>query len=229
MTKAIEVLIVDSDPMVVEVMREFISKIGGFAVVSSTNIGKTALEQVSRFCPALILLEVCLPDMSGLAVLQTIRRYNLPTDTIFITVLQDTHTVKNALRCGASDYLLKPVQFSRLNAALMRFAARYYILNSQRSLDKNDIDRLWGWSGEKDWLDDIPKGLNHQTLKMVYTYLSKCKEALSAEKVASRLGLARVTARRYLEYMEVNGMVGVELQYGSVGRPVKQYRFQSNS
>jgi two-component system response regulator DctR len=228
LTKAINVLIVDSEPMVVDIMREFIGKTGEFVVVGSADTGETALELVTRFCPALMLLEVCLPDMSGLAVVQTIRRQNLPTDSIFITVMQDAHTVENALRCGALDYLVKPVRFSRFNAALMRFTARYHILNSQQILDKNDIDRLWNWSGERDWLDEIPKGLNRQTLKMVHANLSECKEALSAEKVASRLGLARVTARRYLEYMEVSGMVGVELQYGSVGRPIKKYRFQSN-
>jgi two-component system response regulator DctR len=215
--------------MVVEVMREFIRKTGEFVVVGSADTGKTALELVTRFCPELMLIEVCLPDMSGLAVMQTIRRQNLPTDSIFITVMQDAHTVENALRCGASDYLVKPVRFSRFNAALMRFSVRFHILNSQQMLDKNDIDRLWGWSREKDWLKEIPKGLNQQTLKMVCSYLSKCKEALSAKEVASRSGLSRVTARSYLEYMEEKGMVGLELQCGSVGRPVKKYRFQSNS
>jgi len=42
--------------------------------------------------------------------------------------------------------------------------------------------------------------------------------------VAEGLGLARVTARRYLEHLDEIGKVRVELQYGSVGRPLKKYR-----
>jgi two-component system response regulator DctR len=48
--------------------------------------------------------------------------------------------------------------------------------------------------------------------------------ALSAEEVAEGVGLARVTARRYLDFLEKSGRVILELQYGSVGRPVNRYR-----
>jgi two-component system response regulator DctR len=54
--------------------------------------------------------------------------------------------------------------------------------------------------------------------------LIKEEASLSAEEVAAALGLARVTARRYLEYLYQLGKVTVELQYGSVGRPIKRYK-----
>ncbi|MGB9846376.1 MAG: helix-turn-helix domain-containing protein, partial [Desulfotomaculales bacterium] len=54
--------------------------------------------------------------------------------------------------------------------------------------------------------------------------LFKQEQPLSAEEVARELGLARVTVRRYLEYLFAEGRAELELQYGTVGRPVKKYK-----
>lgn len=45
----------------------------------------------------------------------------------------------------------------------------------------------------------------------------------SAEEVATAVGIARVTARRYLDYLEKTGVIRLDVQYGSVGRPVNRY------
>jgi len=71
--------------------------------------------------------------------------------------------------------------------------------------------------------ENLPKGLHEVTLKQVLICLLKELGTLSAEEVANQLGLARVTARRYLEYLEGIGKVGAKFKYGSVGRPVKKY------
>ncbi|MGB9805038.1 helix-turn-helix domain-containing protein, partial [Desulfofundulus sp.] len=73
---------------------------------------------------------------------------------------------------------------------------------------------------------EIPKGLNEVTLKQILLFLIKDGGALSAEEVATGLGLARVTARRYLEYLAALDKVALELQYGSVGRPIKRYKIK---
>ncbi|WP_299428820.1 HTH domain-containing protein, partial [uncultured Meiothermus sp.] len=48
--------------------------------------------------------------------------------------------------------------------------------------------------------------------------------ALSADEVGDRVGVSRVTAWRYLEYLQQTGFVAVEMEYGSVGRPIKRYK-----
>lgn len=53
--------------------------------------------------------------------------------------------------------------------------------------------------------------------------LVQCETGASADDVASGIGVARVTARRYLDYMEKSEMIRVDIQYGSVGRPINQY------
>lgn len=72
--------------------------------------------------------------------------------------------------------------------------------------------------------DSLPKGLTEITLRQVLLCLVKEDRGLSAEEVAEQVGLARVTARRYLDYLFRSGRVQLSVQYGTVGRPVNRYR-----
>lgn len=74
--------------------------------------------------------------------------------------------------------------------------------------------------------EELPKGLNESTYKQILSYLQNQTSALSAEEVGEGVKLTRVTARRYLEFLEQRGMVMVELKYGTVGRPVKLYAYK---
>lgn len=224
----IGVLIVEDDPMVAEVNAGFVGAVPGFEVIGVARTGKEALDLVASQGPALTLLDVYLPDTHGLEVLLEIRRHRLPTDVLLVTAAQDVETIQNAFRYGAVDYIVKPFKFSRLKAALEGYALLYHRLKSEKRLGQEEIDRLA--FGRAPLLNaegrevEVPKGLNEVALKQVLLYLIKDGGALSAEEVAAALGLARVTARRYLEYLAQLGKVSLELQYGSVGRPVKRYK-----
>ncbi|AVX20893.1 MULTISPECIES: cache domain-containing protein [Carboxydocella] len=72
--------------------------------------------------------------------------------------------------------------------------------------------------------ESLPKGLNESTLKQILAYLTQQTEALSAEEIAEGVNLTRVTVKRYLDYLEKNGRIQVEVKYGAIGRPVKLYQ-----
>ncbi|MDQ0285755.1 two-component system response regulator DctR [Desulfofundulus luciae] len=226
----IGVLIVEDDPMVVEVNRGFVNAVPGFQVVGVARTGRKAVEMVARLKPALTLLDVYLPDMSGLEALQEIRRRGLPTDVLLVTAAQDVETIQHAFRYGAVDYIIKPFKFNRLKTALEGFALLYSRLNKDDRLEQDDIDRLalrrTPVVVNEVGAAEMPKGLNEVTLKQILLFLIKDGGALSAEEVAAGLGLARVTARRYLEYLAALGKVTLGLQYGSVGRPIKRYKIK---
>jgi len=69
----------------------------------------------------------------------------------------------------------------------------------------------------------LPKGLNRATLRQIATFLQIAEGMLSAEGVAEKVKLTRVTVRRYLEFMEQCGALKSELKYGTVGRPMKLF------
>lgn len=72
--------------------------------------------------------------------------------------------------------------------------------------------------------DGLPKGLHETTFRQILAFLQSKPVPMSAEEVGEGVNLTRVTARRYLEYLEKSGRVAVELKYGMVGRPVKLYK-----
>jgi len=236
----INVLIVEDDPMVIEVNRSYVNAVQGFEVIGEARTAKEGLELISTLKPDLVLLDIYLPDMSGVEALQTMRKSSLPADVILVTAAQDTGTIQNALRYGAIDYIVKPFKFTRLKAALENYAALKKKLQNTKHLTQKEIDtafikRMAAHAGpgnepgdkvevQEQTRVDIPKGLSDITLRQVLLTLLKESCPLSAEEVAEKVGLARVTARRYLEYLHQLDKVKLELRYGSVGRPVKRYR-----
>ncbi|HHW41045.1 MAG TPA: histidine kinase [Syntrophomonadaceae bacterium] len=75
---------------------------------------------------------------------------------------------------------------------------------------------------------DLPKGLNRVTLKEVMLYMKQREgEEFTIQDVSEDLSLSKVTVRRYLDYLEQRGLVDVEQKYGSVGRPLRIYKFKT--
>ncbi|MGQ9533280.1 MAG: response regulator [Desulfotomaculales bacterium] len=217
----ITVLIIEDDPMVAEINTSFVHAVPGFKVVGAARTGRAGVEATQRLQPNLALLDVYLPDVDGLSVLREIRDLALPVDVILVTAAHDTFTIQNAFRYGAIDYIIKPFRFDRLKAALENFAVLYHRLHTPSPLRQEEIDRLT--LGHL-LPPELPKGLQEVTLRQILLLLIKEPRAWSAEEVAARLGVARVTARRYLEFLRAGGQAELEMQYGTVGRPVKRYR-----
>ncbi len=134
---------------------------------------------------------------------------------------------------GVLHYLVKPftarVLMDRLDAYVEH---RRHISGSGQAavLDQDGIDRLLAPAGAP--LATIPasrvsvalpKGLSQPTLEAVIADLNATGAASSASEVAGRLGLARVSARRYLEYLVSRGEARITPRYGAAGRPEKFY------
>lgn len=220
--KPIRVLIIDDDPMVVKVNRGYVEAVQGFQVVGTARSGTEALAAVDSWKPDLVLLDVYMPDKDGLAFLRELRSRGTPCDVILVSAAQDTETIQESLRHGAYDYVIKPFSFERLAAALESYRSMKGRLSAGAELSQEELDRLRRApifpSGE-----ETPKGLNDWTLKQVLNLLGKSAEAPTSGDVASRLGISRVTARRYLDHLAKLGKVRVERQYGAPGRPINRY------
>lgn len=223
----IKVLIIEDDPMVAEVNSKFVNSVPGFQVCDTAGTAREGIEKAMSINPELALIDVFLPDQDGLSLLQELRRLRVNTDAILVTAAHDAETIQGAFRYGAVDFIVKPFKFKRLKMALESYSTMRQKLNSLISFNQADIDRLkaghYSDSAGESEIEDIPKGLNSITMKQVLLYMIKSPQAMSAEEVAEGLGLARVTARRYLEYLDEIGRVTVDQQYGSVGRPLKRY------
>lgn len=227
--KLIDLILVEDDPMVMEVNEGFIKKVGGFRICGKARTGKKAIEIIQDLRPCLVILDIYLPDLNGIQILKEIRRLGIPTDIILITAAQDVATVQAGLRFGVVDYIIKPFKYERIQTALNNYYSYAEQLQNRWEINQEDLDRLIKIHPHQESLvsrsrEELPKGLREITLQQVYNFLKETPIGLSAEEVAEGVGLARVTARRYLEYLEKINHVLLETQYGTVGRPINKYR-----
>jgi response regulator of citrate/malate metabolism len=215
-----DVLVVDDDFMVAEIHRRFVDQVSGFRTVGVARTGAEALSLARELHPQLILLDVYLPDMTGLEVLQQLRSEGDHVGVIMITAARELDTVQGALHGGAADYLIKPFEFPQLKAKLDAFAARADALESAGGVDQTLIDSLFGGAAASQ--DVLPKGLGAETGRLVLDAVRTAGEVSSAE-CAELVGISRVSARRYLEHYLNTGALELRLQYGA-GRPERRYR-----
>jgi len=217
-----DVLVVDDDFMVAEIHRRFVEQVAGFRVVAVARSGTDALTAARELRPDLILLDVYLPDMTGLNVLQQLRSEGDRVGVIMITAARELDTVSAALDGGAADYLVKPFEFGQLRTKLEAFAARADTLASAAGADQSTIDALFGGAATTPAAAPLPKGLGPETGQLVLDAVRAAGE-VSAAECAETVGISRVSARRYLEHYLGTGVLEIRLQYGT-GRPERRYR-----
>ena len=186
----IRVLVVDDDFMVAKVHRGFVDRVPGFTTVGVAHTGADALAQFGTLRPDLVLLDIYLPDITGLDVLRRLRDSgDGGPDVLAVTAARDVATVRSALRGGVVHYVLKLFVAMRMTSAPM------------------------------------PKGLTADTSRLIANAMRDCPGDLSAEECAERIGLSRVSTRRYLEHFVTAGKAEVRLRYGTAGRPQRRYRW----
>lgn len=221
MTDELTVVIVDDDFMVVRVHTKFVERVDGFEVAASASSGAEALAVIREHRPDLVLLDVHLPDMSGLEVLRTLRAEGDDVGVLMVTAERELESVRTAKIGGAVGYLVKPFTQQDLAQRLAEFRAQQRRLADIGAAEQSDIDQVFGSSAPI--AAALPKGLSAATGELVLQALRESGE-LSAAACADRVGLSRVTARRYLEHFTGTGQVLVRQQYGRVGRPEHLYR-----
>ncbi len=224
MPEAIDVLIVEDDPMVAAIHRQFIGAVPGFIVAGVVASGKDALEFLQRHPVRLVILDVFLPGMDGVATLQKIREMNRTVGVIVVSASRDTNTINAVLKAGAFDYVIKPFVFERIQTSLRSFQQLENRLNrGADQIDQKELDKLLQVQQKDTAANDLPKGLNPQTLQQVKNLLGHAASPLSSVETAQALKISRITARRYLEYLVAAGEATLELEYQKVGRPTNRY------
>ncbi|CAN7231965.1 response regulator [Paenibacillus sp. LjRoot153] len=226
----IEVLIIEDDVKIAEINRRFIEKVDGFHVVGIATDDAQAKEQLDILRPNLVLLDIYIPGSNGLDMLSYIRQHFRDTDVIMITAAKEAEAIREAVRSGAFDYIMKPLIFNRLQETLLRyldFHRELNRLNLSGSINQSDVDRLISVTGKKDSRHEIsylPKGIDKLTLIKIVQAISAAANGMSADQIAKEIGVSRSTGRRYLEHLVSSGEVFADLTYGVVGRPERVYR-----
>jgi DNA-binding NarL/FixJ family response regulator len=136
----ITVLIVDDHPMVREGLRSMLTA-PGIRVVGDAKSGQKALELVKKLQPDVTLLDIRMPDMNGIQVLEAIKTAKSPTLVIMVTTYKNLSYLLRSLAAGASGFILKDISRDNLLATVKAIASgasmvdRVFLQEVLRTLD----------------------------------------------------------------------------------------------
>lgn len=220
------VLIVEDDLRLASIYARALADMRRLHVQSIITNGEQALARAVRSPPDLLILDLQLAGLDGLSVLRRLRGVGSTTEVIVISAHRDVDSIRSAVHGGALDYIVKPFELERLRRAVGLFFTRMAALGAS-SFDQETIDRVSGaFRPNARWL---PKGLTDDLLRQVRGELERNGELASSLDVAQRTGLARVTVRRYLEYLVSTNQAEVLSEPNGTGRPRKRYRLTGPS
>ncbi len=221
------VLVVEDEPRIAAAHVEYVQRCPGFTVLGVAHTAAGALRAARSLRPELVLLDLGLPDGSGIDVCRALRSLPEPPDVVAITSARDLDVVRAAVASGVLLYLLKPFTFAGFREKLERYADyRAALPVGELAVGQHDVDRAMARLRSTDERASTPKGVAADTLEQVAGVLRGHPEGRSAAEVGVLVGVSRVTAWRYLEKLAGDGVCVRSSDHGRAGRPVVRYTWR---
>lgn len=131
----IRVRVVDDEPAVCRELTAVLERAPDIQVVGTEFDGAAAVDATIRLLPDVVLMDLSTPGVGGLSAIQRIRELRLPTRVLLLTVFETDQAVREALRSGASGFLLKATAPQDL-VNLVRVAAQGQVVLSPWAADR---------------------------------------------------------------------------------------------
>ena len=162
----VKAVIIEDDPMVAAINKKYLLKNESIEVVKAFSNGADALTYLSNHPVDLVLLDVYMPQISGIDLLRTIRKERIPVDVIMITAANDTKSVDIALKLGIIDYLIKPFDYARFQQAIQKYFIKRNLVSQKDSvISQSDLDQILHKSPVLEHAD-LEKGMQQKTLSL---------------------------------------------------------------
>jgi DNA-binding NarL/FixJ family response regulator len=177
----VRVLIADDHRLILDGIRRALEDDGGFEVVGETQSGTQVLPLVARTNPELVLLDLRMPNMDGLACLDELRRRHPDVKVIMLSASTSPELIETALRRGATAYILKSVEPADLASTI------------RQALDGNVFSTA-GLPESNEPIGAKAAGLTDREV----TILRSLARGSSNEEIAKELWVAQQTVKFHL-------------------------------
>lgn len=189
-TQAIRILLVDDHEVIRVGLRTVLGQTQGIAVVGEAGTMAEAVQQAQRVKPDVILMDVRLPDGSGVDACREILGALPGTRVIFLTSYADDDSVLAAVLAGAHGYVLKEIDSPALLEAIRSVA------KGQSILDSHVTERALRWLRG---LHDLPATSGTDQLStQEERVVALVAEGKTNKEIAAALGLSDKTVKNYL-------------------------------
>ena len=226
-------VIIEDDPVITQLNRQYVEKDSRFTVVQTFSAAHPALFWLRNNLVDLIILDMYMPQMSGLELLRILRAEGVNADVIMVTAANDAATIESFIRLGVTDYLIKPFGYERFQLALKNFCDHWDTIhqdpNHPHKFTQNQLDNVLlhlTASSPPPAPGGMPKGLQSQTLTLLQDYLKENPQGHTCDDIASHVGLSVVTVRRYMNYLAEQHLVDSDMDYNTGGRPCIVYKLK---
>jgi DNA-binding NarL/FixJ family response regulator len=186
------ILIVDDHPVFREGLKAILSRAAGYRVAGEASDGRQALESARELKPDLVLLDLSLPDVSGIQLLEDLRRLLPDTQVIVVSAHGKIDHLTAAFKAGARGYVVKESAVAKLLHALDLVAQGEYFLDN--SVSREVVQRLAAETVPGPPVNDqayaalTPR--EQEVLRLV-------AEGHSLKAIAQRLGISQKTVENH--------------------------------
>jgi DNA-binding NarL/FixJ family response regulator len=122
MTNTLRLVVVDDHALFRRGLVGLLEEMPGFQVVGQAGDGEKALPMIEQVQPDIVLLDLNMPNLDGIATLRELRARHNPVRVLMLTISQNDTDLLDAIRAGADGYLLKNTEPEDLRKALLRVA-----------------------------------------------------------------------------------------------------------
>jgi DNA-binding NarL/FixJ family response regulator len=188
MSSPIRVLIVEDQPTILAQQERLLRAFAELEIVGTARDGERALELIGQHQPDVVLLDLGLPDIDGIEITRRVKEKWPVIELLIFTIFDDQERVLQAVRAGASGYLLKGMPAERIVEALVDVAKGGSVIQPQLArtlllqLKPTSIAEAQLTPREAEILNLIAKGMTNR-------------------RAAETLGLSRSTVRTHLEHI----------------------------
>jgi response regulator of citrate/malate metabolism len=221
----LSVLVVEDEPVAAEAHTAYVERVPGFVVSATVGTSQAALQALQDRHVDVVLLDMNLPDRHGLEVIRAMRAGGHRADVIALTSARDLDVVRAAVSLGVVQYVLKPFVFATLRERLLAYRAyREQVQGADQVGTQAEVDEVIG--GLRAGAETrLPKGMSEELLSRVSRALREADTGVSATEVGDAVGVSRVTARRYAEFLCESRLAVRRSRYTGSGRPEVEYRW----
>lgn len=204
----INILIADDQELMRQSLKIMLSSQPNFTVTDTVSNGREVLESIKKNKPDIILMDIRMPEMDGVVCTQKVKEFMPDIKVIILTTFDDDEFVFNAIKFGASGYLLKGTSLKDLTSAINKVYSGKSIMNdeitgkvfrmfSQMAQTNQTIrvgEQLTGKLRESEWkiIDCVGRGMSNKEIAQKL-HLSEGTIRNSLSVILSKLGLKNRT------------------------------------
>ncbi len=210
----IKILVIEDEPSILKMVVNILKRLD-FDLLTATN-GVDAVTLFEKELPPIVLTDIDLPGQSGIDVLKSVKRISPVTQVIIFSGVGTTSDVIEALRMGASDYLVKPVNLGLLTHTVKRCVERHELIQERierKAILEREVRERTAWLRQTFY--ETVKVVGRLTEKRdPYTAGHQHRVAILAMAIGRKLGLSAKT-------IEIINVAGLLHDTGKIAVPVE--------